>query len=117
MAYGKDSVTGLNYFGGPLFDGNFRRRCGRFFACGFGSSFFCYFSRLKLKPDCAVFLYDQAGFEKALGDRDISKGNLMMTEQQGLSDGPWGVLNDWDRAGKVGDKVGSRTVSAPIVFV
>ena len=29
----------------------------------------------------------------------------MMTEQQGLNDGPWGVLNDWDWAGKVCDKV------------
>ncbi|KAK7688395.1 hypothetical protein QCA50_008768 [Cerrena zonata] len=30
--------------------------------------------------------------------RDLSKGNLMMTERRGTDEGPWGVLNDWDRA-------------------
>lgn len=30
--------------------------------------------------------------------RDVSKGNLMMTERRGDDEGPWGVLNDWDRA-------------------
>ncbi|KAK7688397.1 hypothetical protein QCA50_008770 [Cerrena zonata] len=30
--------------------------------------------------------------------RDFSRGNLMMTERRGDDEGPWGVLNDWDRA-------------------
>ena len=30
--------------------------------------------------------------------RDISLGNVMMTENRSDSDGPWGVLNDWDHA-------------------
>ena len=29
---------------------------------------------------------------------DVSLGNVMMTEQRGEHDGPWGVLNDWDHA-------------------
>ena len=30
--------------------------------------------------------------------RDISLGNVMMTENRSDSEGPWGVLNDWDHA-------------------
>ena len=30
--------------------------------------------------------------------RDVSLGNVMMTERQGDHEGPWGVLNDWDHA-------------------
>ena len=30
--------------------------------------------------------------------RDVSLGNVMMTERQGDHEGPWGVLNDWDQA-------------------
>lgn len=34
--------------------------------------------------------------------RDISKSNVMMTEQRDGSDGRWAVLNDWDHAKTVG---------------
>ena len=37
--------------------------------------------------------------------RDISLGNVMMTEQKGDSEGPWGVLNDWDQAGQKDEEV------------
>ena len=30
--------------------------------------------------------------------RDLSLGNVMMTENRSDSEGPWGVLNDWDHA-------------------
>ena len=30
--------------------------------------------------------------------RDLSSGNVMMTENRSDSEGPWGVLNDWDHA-------------------
>ncbi|KAK7688394.1 hypothetical protein QCA50_008767 [Cerrena zonata] len=33
--------------------------------------------------------------------RDLSKGNVMMTERRGTDEGPWGILNDWDRATRV----------------
>lgn len=42
--------------------------------------------------------------------RDVSKGNIMMTDRRGDSEGPWGVLNDWDRAGRTDVEASERTV-------
>ncbi|KAK7688372.1 hypothetical protein QCA50_008745 [Cerrena zonata] len=41
--------------------------------------------------------------------RDLSKGNLMMTERRGDDEGPWGVLNDWDRATRTDADLAGRT--------
>ncbi|KAK7688378.1 hypothetical protein QCA50_008751 [Cerrena zonata] len=41
--------------------------------------------------------------------RDISRGNVMMTERRGDSEGPWGVLNDWDCAKRTDADVSGRT--------
>ena len=44
--------------------------------------------------------------------RDISLGNVMMTEQKGDSEGPWGVLNDWDQASWTNSDQTERIVSS-----
>ena len=43
--------------------------------------------------------------------RDISLGNVMMTEQKGDSEGPWGVLKDWDQASWTDSDQTERIVS------
>lgn len=42
--------------------------------------------------------------------RDVSKGNVMTTERRGDDEGPWGVLNDWDRATRADIDSPYRTV-------
>ena len=42
--------------------------------------------------------------------RDVSKGNVMMTENQSDVREPWGVLNDWDQARGVDAEPHGRTV-------
>ena len=42
--------------------------------------------------------------------RDVSKGNVMMTENQSNMQEIWGVLNDWDQARRVDAEPDGRTV-------
>ena len=49
--------------------------------------------------------------------RDLSLGNVMMTENQGDSDGPWGILNDWDHARKINAEPTDRVVRSSMIFL
>lgn len=49
--------------------------------------------------------------------RDVSKGNVMMTERRGNDEGPWGILNDWDRAVRTDANLSGRTVSKYVSFL